>query len=509
MLKKCLLLGMAVLLVGGLAYGWLYKESRVNADGAGGARVTYSLKPEEYLDKYGRWYSLSAEEQNRLVLELDEDRKSKTAEQLAEEQQARLRTDLDKLAAGTMNPGDIADYLYGEGWEQVVEEHKQRKTKRQSVQTTSIVCLSIGGTIVAACIVFWILRLLFRVARALKRRCRRSANREDDATSRVELTELDADASPLEGDDVAGAGKRSSVGGWSAASAREGTGLSDDPDTEDQFVLPPLDHPRARRASAPVCQPAPEDSGVALLLTDEKASERPWSPDTEWSSGGGAGAAPERRRFTPRPKVAVLGREHAILNESSFDQEPDSGQGLNAQADDLQRQLAEIKEMAQNVQQSARDQSDPVGSTLKELASQVSAIREYAASQQNRVEKLQDGYDWNIVRTFCLRVIRCIDNLETRIENLDGNTELGEHLEDVRDELLFALESSGVEQYRPEVNSEYRGQEKLAEAVKQKETPKKSDQAGKIAKVVRPGYRYIIDEENFKIVRTAQVKLFG
>jgi molecular chaperone GrpE (heat shock protein) len=509
MLKKCLLLGMAVLLVGGLAYGWLYKEGRVNADGAGGARVTYSLKPEEYLDKYGRWYSLSAEEQNRLVLELDEDRKSKTAEQLAEEQQARLRTDLDKLAAGTMNPGDIADYLYGEGWEQVVEAHKQRKTKRQSVQTTSIVCLSIGGTIIAGCIAFWFLRLLFRMARALKRRCRRSGTREDDETPGAELTEVNADVSPLEGDDVAGVGSRSSVSGWSAASGREGTESSGDPDMEDQFVLPPLEHQRTRRRSTPACQPAPEDSGVALLLTDEKASDRPWSPDMEWSAGNGAGAAPERRRFTPRPKVAVLGREHAILNEPSLDQESESGQGLNAQADDLQRQLAEIKQMAQNVQQSARDQSDPVGNTLKELASQVSAIREYAASQQNRVEKLQDGYDWNIVRTFCLRVIRCIDNLEMRIENVDGNKELGEHLEDVRDELLFALESSGVEQYRPEVNSEYRGQEKLAEAIKQKETPKKSDQAGKIAKVVRPGYRYIIDEESCKVVRTAQVKLFG
>ena len=93
--------------------------------------------------------------------------------------------------------------------------------------------------------------------------------------------------------------------------------------------------------------------------------------------------------------------------------------------------------------------------------------------------------------------------------NREKLTEMRAALEDVRDELLFALESSGVEQYRPEVNSEYRGQEKLAEAIKQKETPKKSDQAGKIAKVVRPGYRYIIDEESYKVVRTAQVKLFG
>jgi molecular chaperone GrpE (heat shock protein) len=75
--------------------------------------------------------------------------------------------------------------------------------------------------------------------------------------------------------------------------------------------------------------------------------------------------------------------------------------------------------------------------------------------------------------------------------------------------MVFALESSGIEQYQPEINSDYRGQEKYAEAVKQKEHCDNSKQKGKIAKVIRPGYQYIINEENIKIVRTAQVKLFG
>ncbi|MHC4519341.1 MAG: nucleotide exchange factor GrpE, partial [Planctomycetota bacterium] len=182
---------------------------------------------------------------------------------------------------------------------------------------------------------------------------------------------------------------------------------------------------------------------------------------------------------------------------------------LKEQAEDLQRQIAEFRQMAQSVQQAKQQQASPVGDTLKELAQQVSAIREYAASQQNRVEKLQDGYDWSIIRTFCLRVIRCIDNLENRISRLaDGEKDTGQ-LEEVKDELLFALESSGIEQFRPEIRSEYRGQEKVAEAVKERQSTKKPDQIGKIAKVVRPGYRYIIDEESCKIVRTAQVKLFG
>ncbi len=79
MLQKCVILGLLLLLVGGLTIGWVYnatrtEETRAPADGA-----KYSLGPEEYLDKYGRWYRLSPEQQNELVLELDKDRQNKSS----------------------------------------------------------------------------------------------------------------------------------------------------------------------------------------------------------------------------------------------------------------------------------------------------------------------------------------------------------------------------------------------------------------------------------------------
>jgi molecular chaperone GrpE (heat shock protein) len=82
-------------------------------------------------------------------------------------------------------------------------------------------------------------------------------------------------------------------------------------------------------------------------------------------------------------------------------------------------------------------------------------------------------------------------------------------LKEVKDELLFALESSGVEQFEPELNSDYHSQEKFAEAIKDKQPCNDPKQTGKIAQVIRPGYQYFINEDNVKVVRTAQVKLFG
>ncbi|OHB73843.1 MAG: hypothetical protein A2Z25_10265 [Planctomycetes bacterium RBG_16_55_9] len=196
---------------------------------------------------------------------------------------------------------------------------------------------------------------------------------------------------------------------------------------------------------------------------------------------------------------------------------------VNAEASEIKRISEEVERIASLLSDEkttraavlearpleARDHPKPLDGALKQLSEEVSAIREYTAYQQDRLEKLQDGYDWNIIRTFCLRVIRCIDNLDNRISQLSSKNGKTAHLTEVRDELIFALESSGVEQFAPQINSDYRGQEKVAEAVKDRQPCEDSEHKGKIAGVIRPGYQYFISEENIKVVRPAQVRLFA
>lgn len=152
--------------------------------------------------------------------------------------------------------------------------------------------------------------------------------------------------------------------------------------------------------------------------------------------------------------------------------------------------------------------TEPVNNTLDELTQEVSAIREFTAKQQDRVIQLQEGYDWTIIKRFCLRIIRCIDNLDDRISKLNSESENTQYLEDVRDELVFALESSGVEQFKPQIDADYKGLEKAAEAVHERERSDQAHLSGKIAKVVRPGYQYVLNDNDVKIVRAAQVKIY-
>ncbi len=494
MLQKCTILGLVFLLAGGGAFGWLYREAQRQQQQAQDLVPASSLGPQEYVEKYGRWYQLSPEQQNQLLLEINKERGSKSATQLAREQQARLHGDLDKLAAGQMNPGDIADFLYGPGWQSQVEEYKQRNEQTETAQTVAMVCLSIGGVLFTGCMIFWLVRFAAWVIRAWRHRSDETP--EEPETQAADLTDLEQSeaeitASPEvpepEPEPQPRQRRKLALSEASAESGSESSGR-----IEGVFSAPTVS---ALAASHPTwgAPNAGEAASVAVLLADERAPQEGWSAQAQWSSCGAGESPAASGQGQQRPAM------QATLAENP----------LKGQADDLQRQIAEFKQVAQSVQQATREQSEPLGSTLKELAQQVSAIREYAASQQDRVEKLQDGYDWGIIRTFCLRVIRVLDNLEGRLVELPKEDSSVNHLEEVRDELLFALESSGVEQFQPEVNSEFRGQERFAEALKEKQPAKKPGQAGKIAKVLRPGYRYMVDDDNYRIVRTAQVKLYG
>ena len=147
MLRKCTILGLALLVVGGFALVWGRKQADTGQSEITAPAGGYSLQSDEVLQKYDRWYLLSPEEQNQLAFELDKDRQSKTQEEVSAEQRTRLRAHLPRLAAGEMNPGDIADFLYGPNWQDEVLQYQKRREQEQIGQTASIVCLSIGGVL--------------------------------------------------------------------------------------------------------------------------------------------------------------------------------------------------------------------------------------------------------------------------------------------------------------------------------------------------------------------------
>jgi len=496
MRKKLVIIGLLLLLACTAVLIWVLTEQRKERRLVASYKLKYASEVDEYLKQYNEWSQLAPEERARLPWGLDKYREAKTEIQLRREQQERLKADLDKLAAGETDVYPFADVLYGENWQEELRKYKTQNKLRELAFTGSTMCMLAGGTIFAGCLLSWTAVLAALGAGHLKkfstdvfRQCKEVKNKY--------LTEADAKKEHS---------KALIKSGWQNFNKNYA-------DRHEPAPAQPVFSMR----SEPCPDDTPENTQeIAVLLSDEKSVEFEGTPSAEKGASSGAASTDvwgpcntsqngnllqniQKTALLDSPPQGVPRTENSLKSEDS----------LETQTEDFEKQVQEIKQMAQRVQQAAVEHSGPLNNTLVELTQEVAAIREYASNQQDRVKKLQEGYDWNIIKTFCLRVIRCIDNLESRISRLSEQDVKTPNLEEIKDELVFALESSGVERFEPEINSDYRGQEKIAEAVKEKEHCDDPNLTGKIAKVIRPGYQYYIDEENVKVVRTAQVKLFG
>ena len=523
MFKRAIILGLILLLVGTAALGWILIDKRKEQQEINSYKLKYGSEPDEYLKQYNEWLQLTPEERDKLPLSLGEAWRNKTKAQLQQEQQERLKADLDELAAGETGIHPFVDILYGENWREELSKYKKQKEQKEFVLTGSIVCISTGGTVCGLCLLLCTVRLFIRGLSRLGTffaAVFRSQKQADDKEPAEAGAKTEQENSEQEIDST---GQQKNFGEFSKALVNSGlqeldTNLAEpEKPTASQVVLSvKQSHSgngdgKQEKEHLEACS-AGDNGSVAILLSDEKSVEfeesstttrENLSPNTMRHNYLRGGADTEKSIWGRRQKVQRSALSGSDENSLKFED------SIKAQTENLEKQMEECRQMAQSVQQTTLEHSKPISSTLKELTQQVSAIREYAANQQDRVEKLQDGYDWNIIRTFCLRVIRCIDNLGSRIARLSEKNLETAGLSEVKDELIFALESSGIAQFELEIGSDYRGQEKFAEAVKEKQSSDDPNQTGKIAENIRPGYQYFINDENVKVVRTAQVKLFG
>lgn len=388
---------------------------------------------DDYLNSYQKWSALSNEQKVDNPWGKGIYGGESIQKQLQHDQNKRLAVDIAELASGEKTlPSELADVLYGPGWEQQIEQYKSSIEIQELVRLCSLVCLT-GG------IVVFIITFFASAAGAFIQRIRERRTPKEVPAELPEETKPKC-AEPLK--------------------PRQCSSIETTTETQ-----PPESHPS---------QDQPAESPE---LQTETASVSQQTAD-----GGYFGSLRSARRtagfssHTPRPDYETCKTETDV--------------------------------MVSSVEPSSLMTTEPVLNSLSELTEEVSAIRQFAARQQDQVKKLQDGYDWMLIRRFCMRIIRCIDNLTDRIRRTQQQEQDTQTLEEIRDELSIALESSGVEQFEPDLGVEYKGLERYAEAIGEKEPNDKPEKSGTIARVLRPGYQYLISDEEVKIVRCAQVKLF-
>lgn len=469
MSKKIAVLGLALVLAGGALFEWTRRLPS----------PLHQLFPEAVNDATteAQMFSVDDLEDSQDLDHLLASLQNKPQAEIERAQKARLIAKIGQLATEGAPESILSDTLYGPHWKAKVKRYKQLMGQREFVTIGSIILGLLGSVLTASIIACASAKVIRTIVNASIRSVANRAGRKKPSATPDEIPGAMPDDSP----------EASSLPNSSKA-PRLGTELDACPESSDSVLTSGTGSLPYRRddfhAPRLGCSTESEEAGLFdLFLTDEGSVGTCQSMGrVDWPSIGKTEESASATKTLP---------------------------SLEARTEDVVRQITQVQNLVTKSEEQTSPANEPFNETLKQLNDQISSIRHYASSQQDRVEKLQNGYDWNIIRTFCLRIIRCIDNLDDRIERLPDDSAAIEMLSDIRDELLFSLESSGVEQFDLELDSEFCGQERLAEAIKEKEVSDNPELKGRIAHVVRPGYQYMIDDENVKTVRTARVKLYG
>ncbi len=147
---------------------------------------------------------------------------------------------------------------------------------------------------------------------------------------------------------------------------------------------------------------------------------------------------------------------------------------------------------------------------MQSIDEQLDGIRKYAAEQHEQVERYQKGFEWTVISDLGKRIFRVMDGIERDMAQAEKASDAKEALQDVRDELLFALESKGIERIRDEELTGKRSSD-LRDVVRVRETKETTnpEQDGMIQSVIRPGYRLVLDEQGAgRIVRPVEVAVW-
>lgn len=407
---------------------------------------------DEYLDMYHRWVQLSAKEKAENPWGKGLYGGPDIQKRLQEGQSDRLLAALPELDKGVRRfPEELAETMYGTRWTQAVEDYRRQHSKAEMMLIGTVFLLAGGG-------------LIF----------------------------------------IGGLGKIAFVYGLSRFRQDNEDPSEQDaqPDTvkADESTQDPQDE-NFEATHTPFMEMQPVSDAEKLLAASKK---------TDKQQDGDAKADDKPGYFESRKKVAQKQMPASNAPGGSLGELSKSLGSLcvaDKPSKDSYFGWALGEEEASSLETLMT--TEPLTKELTELTEEVSAIRQFAAQQQDQVRKLQDGYDWMIIRRFCMRIIRSIDNIEDRVARQESpDSDVALCLTDIRDELVFALESSGIEQFIPEINMPYKGLEKYAEAVRQRIPTDDESLCGCIAEIARPGYQYLISDDDVKIVRCAQVKLY-
>ena len=145
---------------------------------------------------------------------------------------------------------------------------------------------------------------------------------------------------------------------------------------------------------------------------------------------------------------------------------------------------------------------------IRDIDGSLRGLASYIDENSKRTRRLEEGYDFQILKNFVRQIIREINGLKIAIDKTEDKDKKST-MQDTIDALVELLDRNSIVQITPEIGSCYAGQEKFAECTSQKFFTEDDELNGRVASVIREGYQYEFNDGSIRVLEPAKVILFS
>ncbi len=156
----------------------------------------------------------------------------------------------------------------------------------------------------------------------------------------------------------------------------------------------------------------------------------------------------------------------------------------------------------------AKQTQNAVNQNMERISELLDNLREFSAKKEKDVRRLQEGYDWCILKNFVKGITFVLHEMQEKINALEESKDAhAETLKYFRDYLLEELENNGVERF----GDEFVGQKKPNACADAEFSPINTNDPAlneQVSRVLAYGFRYNGGDGNGKIVKTARLEFY-
>lgn len=177
----------------------------------------------------------------------------------------------------------------------------------------------------------------------------------------------------------------------------------------------------------------------------------------------------------------------------------------NAKIENL---IDEIRKYNKELNDNINNQYKDAKLILKEVDDKISPFEKVAREKNDELKEYKKGYDYSKNKSIINGVIETIDFIENAEKKIEIKDEiLRSYFSTTKDKLIIILSNSGIEPFKPKLNSQSLDDHGCEVDVNTEKTDDEKKN-NLIYEVLKDGYKIQLTDSNTKVIRKALVKVY-